>query len=180
MVRFFFPGRPIAQKRARFSRGRVFDPSFAEKRRIRSIMKNNNKGNKLLDGPLVVRLEFNFAPPKSWPKKKLRLLCEEGVPHVIKPDIDNLIKFYLDCSKNILWTDDCQVVKVISNKNYSLAEGVFMEICLHSDVEEADSELLLDIASLAERIVINRNANKESFFEQVRLADAVNRLMEGI
>jgi len=51
--------------------------------------------------------------------------------HVKKPDIDNCIKYILDCGNGVLWDDDCQIVKIVAEKcisNIPRTEMVVKEI----------------------------------------------------
>tara|TARA_Y100000310_G_scaffold294855_1_gene325682 strand:- start:289 stop:636 length:348 start_codon:yes stop_codon:yes gene_type:complete len=42
-----------------------------------------------------LEITFYLSMPKSWSKKKKSLL--EGEPHMQTPDLDNLIKAFMDC-----------------------------------------------------------------------------------
>lgn len=61
-------------------------------------------------------LDFYVPMPKSWSKKK----CNEfnGSPHERTPDIDNLVKAFLDS----LYSDDCHVYQIFATK-YWVEEG---------------------------------------------------------
>ena len=56
---------------------------------------------------------FFLPPPKSWSKKKRRE--HENQPHMVRPDIDNLLKALLDS----LFENDSCVWDVRSRKVYS-------------------------------------------------------------
>lgn len=58
--------------------------------------------------------------PKSMSKKERAWTVDEKLKHVKKPDVDNLLKLYLDVLTGIVWEDDnCvslkECVKVYSN-----------------------------------------------------------------
>lgn len=98
VYRYTIYGEPAAQKRARFSSfggrfGHVYDASKADKQAvIRELMMKGPKIipiNRAFELTTIVRKCF----PKSTPKKELI----DGAPCVKKPDIDNYLKFYLDC-----------------------------------------------------------------------------------
>ena len=59
-----------------------------------------------LAGPLSVSITFVFPRPTNcvWKTKPMTRL-----PHVKKPDIDNLAKAVLDSLNNIVWRDDAQI-----------------------------------------------------------------------
>ncbi|MDE2426748.1 MAG: RusA family crossover junction endodeoxyribonuclease [Elusimicrobia bacterium] len=67
-----------------------------------------------LSGPLTVQVCFvmprpgrlNKAKMKPWPR----------VPHVQKPDTDNLCKSLFDALNNLAWIDDSQVCELLASK----------------------------------------------------------------
>lgn len=63
--------------------------------------------------PLKVHIEFRLPTPKSRERT-----THYGDPHVIKPDLDNLIKFILDCLNGRAWHDDAQIFSLESWKMY--------------------------------------------------------------
>lgn len=76
------------------------------------------RDNVLGDSPLTavpasVHLIFGIEMPKSWSAKKR--LAMNGQPHQQKPDIDNLIKAFLDA----LCTDDSYVYDIRAVKRWS-------------------------------------------------------------
>lgn len=56
---------------------------------------------------------FFMPPPESWSAKK-KLSCE-GLPHLVKPDCDNLLKGFWDC----LLDNDSYIWDVRISKRYS-------------------------------------------------------------
>lgn len=64
-----------------------------------------------------VTLYFNFEYPKS--KKRKTTPNIEEIPHTTKPDLDNLVKFVLDCGNELLWPDDKAVIYLHAVKSYS-------------------------------------------------------------
>ena len=63
--------------------------------------------------PSSLALTFNMPMPKSWSKKKR--LEMQGKPHQAKPDIDNLIKSFLDA----LCEDDSYVYRIRGEKYWA-------------------------------------------------------------
>ncbi len=108
------PGPPIALKRPRFFKNKAYDSQKKEKSGIRWLL----KAKKLLTltGPLLVTFAFNMPIASSLSKRQTDRLC---VHHTSTPDIDNLIKFYLDCGNEILWHDDKQISELNATKKYS-------------------------------------------------------------
>lgn len=66
----------------------------------------------------VVSIEFHLMPPISLSTKQRTLLCWNAY-HLEKPDLDNLVKFYLDVGNKILWHDDKKIVELKATKIYS-------------------------------------------------------------
>ena len=116
-------GIPKAQKRHRFGKGFVYDPSKKDKTILLPLM---GQYLKTLEptGPVSVVLAFYMPIPKSYTKKKKALMQDETYPHTNKPDIDNMVKFYLDC----LPFDDKVIYKIEAEKIYSTRPRVEMLI----------------------------------------------------
>lgn len=70
----------------------------------------------------TLRIKFFIQMPESWSKKKKKMM--ENKPHDSKPDIDNLLKGFLDC----LMENDSKVYKVETSK-YWAAKG-YIEIMI--------------------------------------------------
>lgn len=123
-LRFVVPGVPVGQPRVKATtfggRTRVYTPSTitnqatGERKEhpivaFKSIVKLAARAaysGGLLDGPLKVDVEcfFRRPPHMTWKKKPM-----PRSPHTSKPDRDNVDKAVLDCLKNIVLVDDCQV-----------------------------------------------------------------------
>lgn len=94
------PGIPISQGRPRLARsGHCFDPNAKQKKQVKDFLKTQWQMKKL-DGAHVTFI-FCMPIPKAALKKKLDLSIQRK-----KPDVDNLVKFYLDCLTGIAWEDD--------------------------------------------------------------------------
>lgn len=105
------PGKPIPQPRLRlfrkYGRSIVFDPSSKLKKSIKQIIQDH-VNHKKISQFVNPHVEFRFYFP--YPVK-YRKLMNKGkiIRHDIKPDVDNLIKFYLDCMNGIVYEDDKSV-----------------------------------------------------------------------
>lgn len=108
------PGIPISQGRPRLARsGHCFDPNARQKKDVRAIMCELWKEPKVESAH--VSFIFCMPIPKGMLKKGMNLKR-----HGKKPDVDNLMKFYLDCLTGIAWEDDSCVsiagaIKIYSN-----------------------------------------------------------------
>jgi Holliday junction resolvase RusA-like endonuclease len=57
--------------------------------------------------------------------KRVSIPVVEGMPHIAKPDIDNLVKGLFDSLNGIAWADDNQVYKITNTqKIYSEYPGI--------------------------------------------------------
>jgi len=81
---------------------------------------NIDKPLKLINAPINIDIKFEFKIPKSYTTNKRKELESIGFYHTNKPDIDNIIKSYLDIlvSSNIL-SDDSIVSKISAVKKYN-------------------------------------------------------------
>ncbi len=116
-MRIQIDGNPIPAARARVTRYGTYNPRGREKTRLKTYFLSLHL--LCLQGPLKVVLEFNMPFPKTTSKKTRQFLSEGKICHVKTPDIDNLVKFILDCANGILFDDDKQVVELWASKKYS-------------------------------------------------------------
>lgn len=108
---------PRPQKRPRLSRHGTYDPSKKDKQLLRLLI---IKQIKHLDvDPLSwcahsLRVHFTMPIPKSWSKKNKACppLCTK------RPDLDNLLKLFLDAGNELLWQDDSSIIEIHCKKTY--------------------------------------------------------------
>lgn len=65
-----------------------------------------------------VVMEFHVPVPESTAKSTRNRMFWYGEP-TVKPDIDNLVKFYLDAGNQVLWPDDKKIIDLRATKVYS-------------------------------------------------------------
>jgi len=51
-----------------------------------------------------------------------------------RPDLDNIVKLYMDAMNGLVFEDDSQIVSLYADKRYSTEEGVIVEIFSHEAV----------------------------------------------
>lgn len=124
-------GPPIPLKRPRFSPIKVFDSQAKIKEEIFWEIKSQLDYTRspyiaLFEGLVKAEFEFHMPIPKSLSKKKQAKLL--GKYHTKRPDIDNLIKFYLDVCNALLYKDDSQVYTLSATKKYSLQPKTIIKI----------------------------------------------------
>lgn len=69
-------------------------------------------------GAIEASMTFYMPIPESWSKKKQEAHKGDNVPHISKPDIDNLEKGLYDSLNKILFMDDGQIYKVSEKAKY--------------------------------------------------------------
>ncbi|NIP43015.1 MAG: RusA family crossover junction endodeoxyribonuclease [Aliifodinibius sp.] len=121
------PGNPIPKQRPRLSRyGKAYDPQCKEKKDTQLQLYNQWQCG-VLKCAIGIDFKFVFHPPKSWSKKRKAACCEYS--HTIPCDVDNLVKFYMDCMNGIVFHDDRQVIDITATKTYAMGDGN-TKICL--------------------------------------------------
>ena len=110
-------GKPQSKLRPRFSKRGTYDPQYKEKKATQLLLRNAWPSSPLTN-EINLDLSFFLPCPKSWSKKKKKSV--NSIFHLVKPDIDNLLKFYLDCMNGIVYADDKQIVSLSSKKMYCL------------------------------------------------------------
>lgn len=122
------PGKPIAKKRPRFYRKGKFVGTYnaqqtEEGRWLLEAQKQVDK--KIVGKPIHVEMFFVMPIPKGTSKKKHKGMI--GKPHIKKPDIDNLIKFALDCMNGLCWHDDSMVALLCATKIYGHTPQTYIQ-----------------------------------------------------
>ncbi len=131
-IRVFIPGDPKAQPRPRRAGNRpgVYNPSTADAWKDQVKAAFFSYYDLMIEGPIICNVKILFPRPQRLMTKK----SPDGeIPHIAKPDRDNLDKSILDClsgkNKNGkggigVWKDDCQVYGGQVSKFYCAKDGV--------------------------------------------------------
>ena len=124
--------RPLSQQRhkARRAGNRVFmyDQSSKDKEKFKKECAKFEP-KRPLEGALSVSMTFSMPRPKShYRTGRYSHLLKSDAPklHTSKPDIDNIVKFYLDALTGSFWKDDAIVCALEAMKVY--AEEGLVEI----------------------------------------------------
>jgi Holliday junction resolvase RusA-like endonuclease len=135
-------GPPIPWKRPahKIISGRVivFDSQRKDKEDVRRQMKSYYPSDYLITCPIAIEMGFYFKVPASYSKKKRERMLENDELHCSKPDVDNCLKFYMDCLTGSVIVDDNIVYSVHANKFYS--DSDYVKIL----VMPIDNEVLCD------------------------------------
>jgi len=121
---FVIKGNPIPLARARINpkaffnnvKRKMWDPQKELKLVTAITLENQFEGVKPLTGALRLEVIFYMPIPQSYSHKKK--LDMEGIPHISKPDLDNLIKWIGDCANNLLYSDDAIIAEIKAQKKY--------------------------------------------------------------
>lgn len=110
-----------------------------------------------------VDFEFHVSPPLSKSTSERCRLLWFGIP-AEKPDIDNLVKFYLDAANKVIWPDDKKIVELNAKKIYSEFSQTIMKVTGRNEMQKDENvqgilsifspnryyEMLRDVKFLAE------------------------------
>ena len=128
-MRVIIPGKPIAKKRPRFfSKGKfkgTYNPQRTEEGKFLSLCHEQITWQPV-DVAIGVFMIFRLPRPKSHygtGKNAWRLKDSAPQYHTQRPDIDNLEKFVADCLNGVAWVDDCQLVKCVTQKEWTDGPG---------------------------------------------------------
>jgi Holliday junction resolvase RusA-like endonuclease len=90
-------------------------------------------GGSPMIGPVKVRVEFRFARPGGhFGKRGLRPTAPRE--HVVRPDLDKLVRAFLDALSDAgVWRDDAQVVETRARKRYHERPGAVIEVAMAVD-----------------------------------------------
>ena len=131
MIKFTVKGSPIPLKRHRSTRsGRMYDPSAKDKQDF-ILQANNRFPKKPTNATLHMHLTFCYKRPQNhYRSKNKQKILKDNMPYYKKstPDIDNLVKFYLDAMQGHIYKNDSQVVSIGAVKVYGEEDFVHIKI----------------------------------------------------
>lgn len=130
-ISFVIQGTPPTKARPRFTRtGRTYVDAKTRKAEASVLAAYLETSGERTPhaGPVSIIVDAAFAPPKSWPKTKNGLAISGLLPHLRKPDLDNIIKI-LDALNGVAWIDDSQVVRITATKRH--AETPSLSVLIH-------------------------------------------------
>lgn len=125
-LKIVIEGNPVAKARVRLNIAykHFYNTQVHEKVATQIYMKKAQAEQQVQDlfkGPVFVWMQFHIP-------KRARDKRQGYFYHQSKPDLDNLMKWYLDCANGILWKDDSIVAKSIVEKIYAENPLTIMEI----------------------------------------------------
>ena len=129
MITFCLEGPPIPWKRpGKAADGHSYDAQKKEKETLRWRIKGQYL-DPPIKGPLKFGADFFFKIPPYVSQIKKVEMSAGFFKHIQKPDIDNLLKFYMDVLTGVVWEDDCQIFSFMeSNKRYAENPKVVLKV----------------------------------------------------
>lgn len=80
---------------------------------------------KRIDSPVAVWMRFHMGQAAKRAAGRLK-----NDPRPVKPDIDNMVKYYLDVMNETLFTDDRLVTELFCQKIFSIEQKTEIFVCL--------------------------------------------------
>ena len=137
-VTFTVEGTPIGKGRPKFARRGNFVSTYTptKTRDYETIIAEQARqamgSSEPLKTPVAAYIFITVPIPQSYSKKR-RDACLGGFERPCKkPDIDNIIKAFLDSMNGIIYDDDTQVISLHSHKTYGLVGMV--EVLVKEDL----------------------------------------------
>ena len=120
-INFSVDIRPMGKERPRMTRsGHAYTPQRTKdyENHIKKQFKKVFPDFKPIDSAVLVELNFCYIRSKS----------NKNQFHLIKPDIDNLIKSICDSLNGLAYVDDRLITGIIAHKEYSTVDCVHIKI----------------------------------------------------
>jgi Holliday junction resolvase RusA-like endonuclease len=126
---FVCEGAPTPKARPRFSNVKNFVRVFSTEKNILAekkiraeakIAMNLAENFEPVKVPVKMYVKFFMPIPKSFSKKKTADCLSGAIVPTPKPDLDNLLKLFLDAMNKTVYEDDSLVVEIVCSKVYSL------------------------------------------------------------
>lgn len=133
-VQFHLTGQPQGKGRARaFVRGGHVAHYTPEKTRsyesmIRGAAMDAMGDRKPIDTAVAVKLRAVFVVPLSFSKAKHAAALSGALLPAKKPDLDNIMKAWLDGMNGVVFRDDAQVVRSEQSKVYGQIPMVVVSV----------------------------------------------------
>lgn len=135
MICFTVPGPPVAKGRPRLTvqdgHARAFTPAKTVAYEGLVAMAGQRAMGTAAPLECAVALDVvaTFAAPKRLLTKKMaEKLASGSIPHVSRPDADNIVKAISDGLNGIVFRDDAQICDVSLSKRYGEVPGVAVTV----------------------------------------------------
>ncbi len=115
-LKITIPYTPKAKASVRTGKYGHYNPSQKGMKLTTDYVKNNlPEQTEPLKGPLLVIVHYKIPAPLGLSGKRRKL--QRYLPHLKKPDGDNLEKFLNDALSGVIWADDAQIVWLLRSKS---------------------------------------------------------------
>lgn len=118
-------GRPKPQARARYSRaGGIYYPTgdVQWRRAAEKIFREAMAGAPPIQGPVQMNYTAIYTPPKGYTQAKAAAALAGELPYIKTPDLDNLLKMIQDAMNGIVFMDDKQICRIVTEKQYGVTD----------------------------------------------------------
>jgi Holliday junction resolvase RusA-like endonuclease len=184
-------GDPIVKKRHKMTTIggyiRSYDPQEKDKNQVASIMfsevdhqLNHPDSEMQLDASNLVKgerfhvdLTFYLDLPKSLSNSKRNAILWGSDEYLPNKDIDNLVKFYLDCGNTILYPDDRMISKLNVNVEFSTKPLTVINIMPKKACCSSYNKILAVYTPKELSNLIDESAELCLFFEQYQIFQRV-------
>ena len=129
-IDFTVPGQPRGKGRPRFARRGNFVTTYTDaatttyEDQIRFYALRAMGGYKPLTMAIEAFIHVRLPVPQSYSKKRTEACLSGSEWPCKKPDLDNIVKSYMDGMNGIVYGDDSQVVEIHTTKVYAETGGV--------------------------------------------------------
>jgi len=127
MIQLEVYGKPEPWSAPRLGRTHAYDPKAKEKESVRWQIRSQYR-EELITGRVQIDMTFFFPIPKNTSCIKRKQMLAHIITPVIRPDTTNLYKFYEDCLKGIVITDDNSNTDISARKRYSNHPRVLIRV----------------------------------------------------
>lgn len=142
MIQFFVPGKPQGKGRARafkMRNGHIGHYTPGKTKTYEGLIQSGAIDAMGVERPtcrpVKLSLLINYEVPISWPKWKIQYALNGQIAPTVKPDSDNVCKAVKDALNGVVWKDDCQVVMMDIQKQYSVDPGLLISVTMLSQCQ---------------------------------------------
>lgn len=129
-------GKIRGKQRPRMTRsGHVYTPNqtVTYEKQIKDCYKK--QCGEFLEGEVKADIVAYYKVPKSYPKKRQKIIEDNLEYPMKKPDLDNVAKVVLDSLNGVAYKDDAQVIELNMKKRYTFDEER-LEFELHKAINK--------------------------------------------
>lgn len=127
MIQIELYGKPVPWAAPRVSGRRFYSPKHEDKKYAQWQIKAQYRDDPI-HAPVFLESIFLMPIPAGTSSIKRRQMLSHIIHPMKKPDCTNMLKFYEDCLKQIVISDDDNVIGGVYWKKYSETPGVLLRI----------------------------------------------------